>query len=173
MSIQRWGHGRDGFVGWKIAMGFGDEFKSNWYCDFHYVKKKSVKHCWSLAGKKIANNKTHISYEYKIWTNNIFNSYPFFGELTYYPPFIKACLSWWSRSQGLSWVESLQLHVVSHKLRWEFASRVEVRDGIVSYITCMIRLITGLLGLRNFQKICKLCAWIIHESQIHSAELCP
>lgn len=40
MRIQRWGHGRDGFVGWNIAMGFGGEFKSNWYCSFHYCERQ-------------------------------------------------------------------------------------------------------------------------------------
>lgn len=74
-----------------------------------------------------------------------FSTATLLGEQTYYPPFIKACVELMIFAQGLSWVESLQLHVVSHKLRcenWEVVSRVEVRDSrMVSYSTCMIRLI--------------------------------
>lgn len=142
--IQRWGHGRDGFVGWNFlqwVLEMNLKVGIDISC-FHYVKK-SVKKCWSLTGKKISNNKTHISYEYKIWINNIFNSYPFWGT-NILSPLYKGMFWVDDFRQGLSWVESLQLHVVSHKLRcenWEVVSRVEVRDGIVSYITCMRRLI--------------------------------
>ena len=83
-------------------------------------RQKIVGLCWEKDLKQ-PKHIYHMSIKYGSTTFS--NSYPFW--------------SWWFRSQGLSWVESLQLHVVSHKLRcenWEVVSRVEVRDGIVSFV---------------------------------------